>query len=271
MIANTKYKDTVFTTLFNNPDLLRELYCALEGITLPPDTPISINTLERALLMGMYNDISFTIGGKLVVLIEHQSTISPNMPLRLLMYLSAIYQKMTKEKDIYSEKPLSIPRPKFFVLYNGHAPYPDNVVLRLSKLYEDTEDLGIPKEEYSSTDLEVRIININEGRNAEIVKRCSKLREYSALVAKINEYKEETGNLDIAIEKAIKYCHKYDILKEYLEKYASEVLNMLYTEFNIDVAKEVWQEEAREKAHEEVFELLAQDSQKKKSKKLSNI
>ena len=35
--VNRKFKSSVFTTLFDNPDLLRELYCALEGATLPPD------------------------------------------------------------------------------------------------------------------------------------------------------------------------------------------------------------------------------------------
>ena len=38
MDANTKYKDSVFSFLFSDPDLLRELYCALEGVDLPPDT-----------------------------------------------------------------------------------------------------------------------------------------------------------------------------------------------------------------------------------------
>jgi len=53
MFAKRNYKDSVFSTLFNDPGLLRELYCALEGVTLPPDTPVSINTLENAVLLGM--------------------------------------------------------------------------------------------------------------------------------------------------------------------------------------------------------------------------
>ena len=79
MDANTKYKDSVFSFLFSDPDLLRELYCALEGVDLPPDAPVIINTLQNVLFMGINNDISFEICGKLVVLIEHQSTINPNM------------------------------------------------------------------------------------------------------------------------------------------------------------------------------------------------
>jgi len=90
MKIKRNYKDSVFTTLFNDPALLRELYCALEGVTLPPDTPVSINTLENVLYMDIYNDISFEIGGKLVVLIEHQSTLGANLALRLLLYYTRV-------------------------------------------------------------------------------------------------------------------------------------------------------------------------------------
>ena len=73
MHTNKKFKNGVFTTLFGDPDLLRELYCALEGVSLHKDVPVSINTLENVLFLDFNNDISFEIGGKLVVLIEHQS------------------------------------------------------------------------------------------------------------------------------------------------------------------------------------------------------
>ena len=57
--------------------------------------------------------------------------------------------------------------------------------------------------------------------------------------------------LTSAITKAIKYCEKNEILQPFLKNHASEVQNMLYTEFNIDTAKKIWQEEAREDALEE--------------------
>jgi len=61
METNRNFKDSVFTALFNDPDLLRELYYALKGISLPADVPICINTLENVLHMGKYNDISLVI------------------------------------------------------------------------------------------------------------------------------------------------------------------------------------------------------------------
>ena len=172
MGVNTKYKDSVFSFLFSDPDILRELYCALEGVTLPADVPVTINTLQDVLFMGRVNDISFEIGGKLVVLIEHQSSINPNMALRLLMYIVKVYERILEgNKSIYTTKRIHLPRPEFFVLYNGKADYPDETVLKLSDAFEDVGCLGLPGKDSPALELVVRVININHGRNEGIIAR----------------------------------------------------------------------------------------------------
>jgi hypothetical protein len=115
MGANREYKSSVFSLLFGEEDTLRGLYEAVEGVALPPDLPITINTLEDALFRTRINDISFEAGDKLVVIIEHQSTINPNMPLRLLSYIARIYEKISagKKRRWYGKKGLAIPRPEF--------------------------------------------------------------------------------------------------------------------------------------------------------------
>jgi len=246
MNINAKYKDSVFSFLFSDPDLLRELYCALEDVNLPPDVPVVINTLENVLFMELINDISFVIGGKLVVLIEHQSTVNPNMALRLLLYIARVYENMVSDKSLYSTKPLSIPRPEFFVLYNGKTPYPDEQKLKLSDLFEKTETLGLPEKAAFALDLEVRVLNINEGRNQAIAQRCRKLAEYSAFIAKAREFEKELGGKGEGMKAAIEYCREHDILKEFLEKHSAEVFNMLLTEWKTEDAKEVWYAEGRE-------------------------
>jgi predicted transposase/invertase (TIGR01784 family) len=243
---NRKFKNSVFSFIFSNPDVLRELYCALEGITLKQDVPVVINTLEDILFMDMINDISFEIGGKLVVLIEHQSTINPNMALRLLMYAGRVYEKIINEEKIYSSTKISIPRPEFFVLYNGVKPFPEEETIKLSELFESTESLGISKDEYPALELEVRVLNINKGKNEEIAKKCQTLYQYSAFIAKVREYQEGGLTLRKAVEKTVQYCKKHDILKELIEKHAKEIMSMLTTEWNWDTAKRVWQDEARE-------------------------
>ncbi|GBU26855.1 hypothetical protein R84B8_00370 [Treponema sp. R8-4-B8] len=256
--VNKKFKSSVFSFIFSNPDVLRELYCALEGITLSRDVPVVINTLEDILYMDIYNDISFEIGGKLVVLIEHQSSINPNMALRLLMYIGRVYEKIIDDKKIYSSTMLSIPKPEFFVLYNGVAPFPDEKIVKLSDLFKETEGTEFSKNELPELELKVKVININAGKNEKIAQNCRTLAEYSAFISKVREFQKEKLPLKEAMKKAVQYCRKHDILKELMEKHGKEIMSMLTTEWNWDTAKEVWQEEAREEERKEILKLLKQ-------------
>ena len=226
----------------------------MEGVTLPDNVPVTINTLRDVLFMDRVNDISFEIGDKLVVLIEHQSTINPNMALRFLLYVARVYEKIIEKRKIYSTKLFSIPRPEFFVLYNGVAPYPDITTLKLSDAFEQRTDNGFAGKEKFTLDLEVKVININQGKNEEIVKRCKTLASYSAFVGKVHEY--ECGNIarDEAIKQAIKHCLEHDILTEFFKRHATEVINMLLTEWNMEEAKQVWYEEGVEEGLEKGME-----------------
>jgi len=246
--TNRKFKDSVFTSLFSTPDVLRELYCALKGISLPNDIPVSINTLENVLFMDTYNDISFEIGGKLVILIEHQSTINPNMAFRLFLYIARVLEKRIEGRTLYSRKPISIPWPEFYVLYNGNDIFPDKHVYKLSELFKKPDFL---ENDNPLLELEVKVLNINEGRNKEIINRSKKLSEYCIFITKIHEYWKELGDLEEAIKKAIKYCKSHDILSEYLKTHGSEVLNMILTEWNTEDAIAFARKEEREEALQE--------------------
>ena len=233
--VNEKHKDTVFTFLFSNPDLLRELYSAIEGITLPPDVPININTLSDVLFRTQRNDISFLINNRLIVLIEHQSSINNNMPIRFLIYASKLYQEIINPDDKFKRKLEKIPKPEFIVLYNGEDNYPDYKELRLSDAFMKTDTkIDIPLE------LVVQVYNINKGRNREILSKSRTLDSYSRFIDKIREYQKEYQRkynerkeiLEKAFKSAIKYCIKNDILKDFLRKHGSEVINMLYAEYD---------------------------------------
>jgi hypothetical protein len=256
MGLNKQYKDSVFTLLFSEPDTLRELYGALRGVSLDPSIPVTINTLEGALFMDRVNDISFEIADKMVVLIEHQSTINPNMALRLLMYIARVYEKIIDNKKIYSGKKMSLPRPEFIVLYNGTNPYPDECVLRLSDSFEKGAVPGLPEKESPDLELTVKVYNINEGRNEPLVRRCEKLHEYSTFIAKSREFEKRGIEKKAAVKEAVKYCIAHNILSDFLKENSSEVINMLLTEWNWDDAKEVWFEEGREEGLRETAKNL---------------
>jgi hypothetical protein len=193
MGANRRYKDSVFSFLFSDPDILRELYEAIEGVKLPDDVRININTLEGVLFRTKLNDISFEIGDRLVVLIEHQSSINPNMPVRLLMYITYVYEKILGSKNIYGSKKLPIPRPEFIVLYNGVDAYPDRQTLKLSDMFADAGFPGLSPELPPALELVARVYNINAGHNEDKLKQSRTLQGYSVFVAKAREFEAEAA------------------------------------------------------------------------------
>ncbi|MDR1317940.1 MAG: Rpn family recombination-promoting nuclease/putative transposase [Spirochaetales bacterium] len=262
MRVNRKYKDSVFSFLFRNQDSLRELYGAIKGIELPPDTPLTINTLEGVLYRTFVNDISFDLAKKLVILIEHQSSINPNMALRLLMYISRVYEKIIPGRSLYSRKRLIIPRPEFIVLYNGVEPYPDEAVLKLSDAFEEAESLGISAEMLPDLELRVKVYNINQGRSQAVLRRSAQLSEYSEFVARVRDFEGRAAGgrkppLKLsgrerkkAMKDAIQWCLAHNILKSFLETHGSEVVNMLMSEWKLEDALAVEREEAREEGLE---------------------
>jgi predicted transposase/invertase (TIGR01784 family) len=261
MEANVKFKDNIFSSLFSDTDILRELYCALENVSLPPDIPVTINTLNDVLIIDKVNDVSFKIGGKIVVLIEHQSTINLNMLLRLLIYIARIYEKMVKDKKIYAAKKVRLPTPEFYVFYNGEEAYPEEVTLKLSDSFDKLSamGLGLPEKSFP-LELEVKVLNINKGRNMELSRKCKTLAGYSAFVDKVREHMKAGMTLEEALKKAVEYCLENDILKEFFEKNSTEVMKMLMTEWNMETALAVRYEEGHEDGREEGREEIARNA-----------
>ena len=77
-------KDSVFTHLFRDVNYTFKMYQALH----PEDTvttvnDISIITLESHLVNQLYNDLGFIVGNRLIILVEHQSTWSENIVIRI--------------------------------------------------------------------------------------------------------------------------------------------------------------------------------------------
>jgi len=187
-----------------------------------------------------------------VVLIEHQSTINPNIPLRMLMYIARVYEKIIGgDRGIYASKQISVPSAEFIVVYNGTAPFPDEKILKLSDMNEGRKALGLGERDSPALELVVRAVNINHGRNAEIVGRCRELGWYSAFIAKAREFEKKLGDRTEAIKRAVIYCRDHDILREFLEKHGTEVLNMLTKEWKLEDALAVRYDEGREEGWNE--------------------
>jgi hypothetical protein len=256
--ANREYKNSLFVDYFTDEDKLIEIYSAITCEDVAPGTEVQINTLSDVLFKGLLNDVSFLLGGRLVVLIEHQSSLNANMPLRMLQYYGEIIKRYFIGNDsdaIYKEQLLKIPRPEFIVLYNGAAESADQTQLKLSDAFE----VGKTKEHMELT---VTVFNINPGHNEEILARSRSLKGYAYFIGKIREYVREGMTREDALRSAILYSKANDIMQDYLPAHEGEVVKMLTTEWNMDDALRVRHEEGKKEGKKE-------DARNMKAEKIS--
>lgn len=226
--ANRTYKDRLFIRIFERKEDLLSLYNAVNGSDYQNPDELEITTLDNAIYMRMKNDISFLIDGYMS-LYEHQSTFNPNMPLRDCLYMLQIYQNYidSQELDLYSSVLLKIPTPRLVVFYNGQEKMRNEemCILRLSDSYERPE-----KE--PALECRVQVINVNYGKNRDMMEKCPKLYEYSYLVAKIRENQANGKTLEGAISAALEDCLAQGYLTELLTTYRREVTGMLLYEYD---------------------------------------
>ena len=251
---NRLYKARLFVMIFEDKRKLLELYNAISGKHYEDPELLEINTLENAIYMSMKNDLSFLIDARLS-LYEHQSTYSPNLPVRFLFYLSDMFSGMTADANLYGTKKVELPAPRFVVFYNGEADQPDRQILKLSDLYT-------VKEEDPMLDLKVLMLNVNQGHNPELMEVCHTLWEYAEYTDRVRKYAKEQPIAE-AVERAITECIREGILKEFLEKNRREAKNVSIYEY--DQEKHIRQEreeawEAGEKAGWEAGEKAGREA-----------
>lgn len=121
-IVKHKIKDSVFTNLFADKKYLLQLYQALHPEDLETtEEQLKNITINNVLVNGVYNDLGFMVGDKLVILAEAQATWSPNIVIRALLYLSHTYHEYFKTTNqlLYSSKKAHLPEPELYVIYTG--------------------------------------------------------------------------------------------------------------------------------------------------------
>lgn len=242
MAENIQYKDAVFRSYFRDKQRVLSLYRAVSGDNSLTEDDIELNDLAEALVNGKRNDVSFISGNKLIVLIEHQSTINYNMPLRFLSYLSKFYNKLTYSKSTYNKKRIPLPSPQFYVFYNGRENIEEVSELKLEDAFSDPNPL---------ITLKVKAFDIRYERNSRLLRDCQEMMYYSTFVSKVEEYKTPEVTAEQAVLKAVNYCIEHDIMKEFMEKHRQEVVNMFTEEWSLEEAKRVAAEEAAEEAAKE--------------------
>ena len=246
--ANCEYRDRLFKFIFGNPENKEwtlSLYNAVNGSSYTNPDDITLTTIEDAVYMSMKNDVSFLIADTMS-LYEQQSTFNPNMPMRFLVYAGMTYSRyMNDSPDYhkYSSKQQQAPTPKCVCFYNGKTEKDDTVILKLSDSFKPD----------SKSDIEVTVtmLNINYGRNKELMKSCQPLHDYSFFVEEVRMNKKQTNNLEEAIDNTLRELPDDSVIKPFLLANKAEVKHMCITEYDEERTLRELREDSKEEGRAE--------------------
>lgn len=219
-------KDTVFRDLFSNPKYLLKMYQALhpEDISAT-ESDLEIITLQSIFANGIYNDLGFMARDRLMIMVEAQSTWSPNIIVRALMYLTTTYQRyfIEKKANLYGHKLVNMPKPEIYVIYTGpKGNHPDE--LSLQELFFLGQDCCV--------NVTAKMIYLSDNKDI--------ITQYISFCSVLNQQMAAYGLTMTAIKNTIRICRDRNLLKEYLENRAPEVESIMMTLFNQEEVMDIY-------------------------------
>ena len=239
-----QYKDNTFCTLFNDKERIIELYNALSDSNYDKDTPVEIVTLDDTFFGDRENDLSFIIDHRWIILTEQQSTLCPDIQLRMLVYIARQYEKLVFSREIYSKRLVKIPTPELYVFYNGTEDAPLMKDMKLS-------DAFMAECDTMALEVVVRFINVNYEKGAELLAKCKTMQGYSMLIHMVRVKYGECGDLGTAIEESIRECESRGILKDFLKEHGGDVMSFLFDKMSREECEAVREADGYEKGKAE--------------------
>ena len=230
-------KDSVFTDLFQNKKYLLQLYKSLHPEDDVTEDDLNDITIKNVLTDNIYNDLGFTVGDKLMILVEAQSSVwTVNIIVRALMYLVQTwhdYFERTKQ-NLYKSKKVQMPMPEIYVIFTGERKTRPSEI-SLSQEFFDGKECGI----------DVRVKMIYDGKKGDII------NQYVLFTKICNEQMKEHGRTRKAVMEAIRICKDRDVLREYLSNRESEVVSIMMVLYD---EEEIMRSYVESERHDEKIE-----------------
>ena len=153
-----------------------------------------------------------------------------------------------KEK-IYLEELVPLPKPQFYVFYNGRKKEAERREMRLSDAFGG----------YTCLEVVVQMYNLNAGMNEDFISSDESLNNYCAFINLYQKFLAEGVNSDHAFKATFDYCIEHGIMADYLKTVKKELASMLKLEYDPELDRQAWLEKGREETRLEVVEKMLQE------------
>ena len=226
MKIKSNCRDSVFVSMFGEEDkkYLLDLYKALH----PEDKDVTVDDLdnvsiENVLVNDIYNDLGFTVKNRLIVLVEAQTTWSPNILIRMLIYIGKSYQDYIYsheeiKNNLYGKSKIVAPTPELYVLFAGEKGKNKRILSLQEDFFESTD---------SNIDIKVKVIYADDNRSDIIGQYLTFCMVYKEQLQKYKADKSPENKIK-AIRETIKICKEKDVLREFLTQHEREVQEVMF-------------------------------------------
>ena len=102
----------------------------------------------------------------------------------------------------------------------------------------------------SCLECKATVLNINAGRNNDMMRKCRRLSDYAEFIAQIRWKMDEGWSLEEATEISIKRCIDRGILADILTKHGTGLCRMILTEYDEQEEREYQRAEGRAEGRE---------------------
>lgn len=211
-------------------------------------------TIKHVLVDADYNDLGFSVGNRLMVLVESQSTWTMNIIIRALMYLIQTYHDYFKRtnQNLYGSKKVMIPKPELYLIYTGDRKnIPDSI--SLSNEFFDGDRISI--------DAEVKVLYQENEKDI--------IGQYIIFSKVYNEQRKSYGNTKLAVTETIRICKNRNVLKEYLEKKEQEVVDIMMTLFDDEQILKAYVQDIKDSTARETAQETARETERETERKMA--
>ena len=230
-------KDSVFCDLFEKRKYTLQLYQTVH----PEDTDVTEDdigdvTINNVFTDQEYNDLGMTVRGKLLLMLECQSSWTVNIIVRLLLYLAHTWNEYIEstKQNRYGSKKLAVPRPELYVIYSGDRKARPEWIRLSEEFFEGNKEY-----------LEVNVKVLYGDGKGDIIS------QYVDFTKVYNEQIRLHGKTREAVLETIRICKDRNVLKEYLSGRGKEVVNIMMGLFDQEKAVEQFANEKKEEGRKE--------------------
>lgn len=218
VMAGRGSKDSVFVDLFGQKEYLLQLYQTLHPEDLATqEEDLKYISLSSVILKGIYNDIGFMVGDKLMILAEEQSTWTMNILPRMFIYLAHSLQDYfhATHADVYSTTKVVIPEIELYVVFTSKNAKERDVISFADEFFGKK---GCP------IDVRVKVLYRDGGKqsaNPDII------WQYEAFARAFDVFTRKYGRIPAAVEGVLQFCMDHGILVRYLAEREKEVRRIM--------------------------------------------